>query len=261
MLTDEQAMKLIEKRKITKFKNGEKDPELLEFILNYLEKNNDLSLLKYILIDRKIFAMAELNTGYKRLVDITIKHGDPNYIYALALALPSDYIKDLETAVIKTENPKFIYKFATKVLGADIETLWVAMLKTENIKYIHDFILHVRDIEFDTLLDIAKEQGNVYAINLLNSYDIHLNKELECGLITYATNIVINNYNKLDALNELIDSVTDKESLMKLKIYGEFLQKISDIDDMLGNMDIDSLRKEALELDKEYTGYVKKKSK
>lgn len=85
MLTDEQAMKLIEERKIYRYKNGEKTPELLEFILNYLEKNNDLSLLNYIVFNSCFSNFEEIDIGYKRMVDIAIRHEDPNCIYALAL--------------------------------------------------------------------------------------------------------------------------------------------------------------------------------
>lgn len=218
------------------------------------------------MINGGFYDFKEIDIGYKRIVDITIKHENPNYIYALAYSLPFNdnyekHIKSLEAAIIKFGNAKYIFLFAFKVAYAEINALWNAILKTEDIEYIRRFVLNVEDIKYDTLLSIAQEQGNEEVINLLNSYDIRLKKELQQGLYPYATEIVNNRLYRGNTLNRLIDSVTDKESLMKLKIYGEFLQKIDSIKEKLSSMDIDELKHEALELDEEYTGYVKKKNK
>lgn len=253
MITDEKVMTLVQERQVERYKNGEKNPRILYDVLNYIEKNNDISLIDFIVgNDEKSSRIGDFlkgNTSYAevledKLVNIIIKSGCAKHIYYFAKfvrGIKKNYdISALEDAMCKSGSAKYIYFFAVDIKGANISKLEKAILETKDMKYISMFARYISGVSLEFLKEVMNNLEKTdyileTKIKKLEEKQSILQKQASENVISYATKIISGDRKK--ALDELID----EGNMLKLKIYGEFLTAP------------EVTMEEAYELDKEYT--------
>ncbi len=237
-----------------------------EYILNFakdisganIEKLEDAIIrikdAKYIYL----FAMRIEKANIEKLEDSVINIGDAEYIYKFAKDIENANIEKLEDAIIKIGDAKYIYNFAKNISGANIEKLEDGIIKTKNAEYIYKFAQYINGANIEKIEKALGEIKDEQYIDLLKNNkklmklkqrQILIKKQISEGIIPFAMTILLEKKDKEKILDELIENINDKDSLLKLKVYINFL-----------NSSIKDLEK-AYEFDKEYTEYVKKKNK
>lgn len=260
MLTEEEVMKVIQKRKIERYKNGDKTPKVLNDILDYLTQNNDEELIEYIMTNNQFECFRTVPEGIKKLEKIVIKSGNAHSIYYFAKHAKKADINLLEEAIIKTGNVIYIYRFAKDIKGANIKALEKAIIETKSVHYILKFALYITGVDVKTLQDAIIKSGNarymyyfakfVHGADILTLYEAIINtkdafyieliiedEELQKmkknqivlkeqaaeNIISFATKIISEKQNREQIFDELIDNIDSEDNMLKLKIYSEFL--------------------------------------
>lgn len=271
MLSEEEVKQLVHQRKIERkieeYKKGEKNPELMNFILDYLETNKDDNLISYIFkklngtdIYEEIYHFIKVDKDLKRFLNIVLKTNNPEYLYILSIAahkydrLYTGEIKNFDYAsieenLIKLKNPKYIYKFAlyfqTKYgYTPNIEKLEQAIIDIGDPMYIYLFACNINASNKKKLEEAMLATNDIiwideYAKNI--SCCSFVFNSIKCNQSKFDDK-KINEFNIEEKYQQLKDMGVEIEPLAykwigycdsKLEVLNKLLDNIDEEDNML----------------------------